>query len=301
MFRIPAMKLFGTIILALGLVPGQAGAPEHKFQLTTGDRNAYGCVHDPELAWVVTVLHPDHQAVKNGVRKGDRLIKINEQSTDNMVLYSIYSALEERPIELTYRRGTRGTEPCTEDTMRSLYSHVSAEGGPLADLFMTLEDHKCDLNAKTDDESLPLMHKAAELGHPGMVRALRQYGAKVDEEIGGKTALHRAVEGGHVLAFTFLKQFGANPNRPDSDGWPGPHLAAIKCQHEVLKSLRIQGADATLFAAANGKTPEDLAKEHNCEDMPEMLQRWWKMKKQKEEDEWKEQQSQFASQLKAEL
>lgn len=292
------MKLFFAVVAAIAVSPGEAGAPENKFQITTGDRAALGAVHDPELAWMVTVVHKGTQAEEHGVKIGDRLMKINEELTENMVLYKISEALDTRPLELTYRRLNQGTEACTEETMKTLYSHVTK--GAVAELFTTLEDHKCDLNQKAAGESLTLMHKAAELGHDSQIRALSKYRAKVEEEIDGKTPMHRAIEGGHVLAYTWLVKAGANSNRPDRDGWPGPHLAVIKCQLEVLKALRIQGGD--LWVAANGKTPQELANENtDCPNMPEAFQRWVAMKKLEEEREWEAKQAKFESNLKSEL
>jgi len=295
------MKFLSVFAAAFAVT--DAAAVENKFVVETGDRNAYGCVHDRELKWMVTVVLPGQQAEQNNVQIGDRLLAINGETTANLVVYTLYEKMEQRPLELTYVKGRRGTEPCTEEAMRSLNKHVSKEG-KLEDMYDVLEKHvKCDLDVLVAGEELPLIHKAAEIGDRSKIRVLRHYGASVITSVAGKTPLHRAVVAGDVLSVSYLVDFGADPGTPDGDGWPAVHLATINCKIEVIKSLRLKttpdGKDkADLWAKANGKTPEELAVEHGCENLVAMLQRWGKTKKETEEDEWKKQQAAFASKLK---
>jgi len=291
------MQLLGAVAFFTSAALVAAGAPEHRFSMEHGNRQDYGCVHDPEMGFMVTVVHKGKEAEKRGTKIGDRLVEINGESTINMALYAIYTRMDERPIELVYRRGNQGNEPCTDEALSTLYERVSA--GKKEELFQALEDTTCDVNKKGKGETLSLMHKAAEVGNFAKVRALRQYGATVDEVIGGKLAMHRAIEGGHVLAFSYLVDFGSNPDALDGEGWPGSHVAARSCQNEVMKSLRLKSADT--FAVANGKTVIEIAKETGCTEMHEMLELWYKTKLEEEADMFKEQEAELAKKLKNEL
>merc|ERR1712179_804437 len=112
------------------------------------------------------------------------------------------------------------------------------------------------------------------------IRVLHQYGCKIDDEYDGLRPLHRAAKGKHAYAAHWLVTLGADTNNEDPEGWPVPHYAAKHCATEVIKVFRMKAIEE-IYTVVQGKTTEDLAREH-CDNaqFADMLGRWIKEKKE---------------------
>ena len=118
--------------------------------------------------------------------------------------------------------------------------------GSLTDLVKVLLDYCADVNIGDLDPKgrTPLMFTAKS--HDGalpLLEALIGAGADLDRtDNKGKTALMHALKSGNDAAAVLLIRKGCNVNCAAADGWTTLMLAAIRCQHDMIKLLRSYGA-----------------------------------------------------------
>ena len=101
---------------------------------------------------------------------------------------------------------------------------------------------------------------AAEFGHPSIVEALLQHGAKVDGQHakGRATALMLSAKCGHLRVLNELLSHGATVDLGDVKGRQALHHAAIGGHHLVAKSLLRASAEVYCHDTC-GRTPLHLA------------------------------------------
>jgi len=103
------------------------------------------------------------------------------------------------------------------------------------------------------------LHRAAEGGCAGAVKALVGRGAAVDAtDAAGLTALHVAALAGRGDVLAALLSAGASTTKAAGDGRSALHLAALAGRADAVKALLAKGADPNAKDAA-GRTPLLLA------------------------------------------
>jgi serine/threonine-protein phosphatase 6 regulatory ankyrin repeat subunit B len=106
-------------------------------------------------------------------------------------------------------------------------------------LKVLVEQADADINQISGDGRWPLM-SAAEQNDVERCEWLIAHGAEVDQSSTGATALHSAVQEDSREAIRFLLERGADPNRPDVDGWTPLFCAQSR---EAIQILLRSGAD----------------------------------------------------------
>ena len=106
------------------------------------------------------------------------------------------------------------------------------------------------------------LHRAADIGHAGIVRFLGESGANIHATTDNLwTPLHHAAGGGHLESAKILVSLGADPDAGGRvqgvSGWTPLHLAARNGHLPVVRHLVDAGADINA-GTANG-TPLNLA------------------------------------------
>lgn len=125
----------------------------------------------------------------------------------------------------------------------------------------------------TDEKARPVLHLAAEGGHPEVVKTLLGAGANPEGTDGCRTALHRAAESWHPLAESghpevaeLLLNAGASVDMTDILSRTPLHRAVKEGRAEVAEVLLEAGADPEI-TDKEGRTPLQRA----IVDDPEMM------------------------------
>ncbi|KAL4580702.1 hypothetical protein LXL04_016903 [Taraxacum kok-saghyz] len=122
-----------------------------------------------------------------------------------------------------------------------------------------------------DDESL--VHQTASVGDvEGLKKVLESGGDKDEEDSEGRTALHFACGYGEVKCAQVLLEAGAKVDALDKNKNTALHYAAGYGRKECVALLLDNGAAVTL-QNMDGKTPIDVAKLNNQNDVLKLLEK----------------------------
>ena len=161
-----------------------------------------------------------------------------------------------------------------DDTYKATALHRAAAIGHCG-VIDELLNRKADVNAKTINEYTPL-HMAALNGHTDAVKMLLNNGADVNSCDGktNQTALHKAAHGGHCGVIAELLNRKADVNAKTSNGCSPLHLAAFKGQRDAVILLLNNSADVNICGGNYNETAlHDAADEGHCGVIEELLNR----------------------------
>ncbi|NDH09544.1 MAG: ankyrin repeat domain-containing protein, partial [Gammaproteobacteria bacterium] len=113
---------------------------------------------------------------------------------------------------------------------------VAAEKGHLG-IVQALLESGATVNQPISDGTTPL-YMAAYNAHLGIVQALLESGANVNQPMrDGFTPLFVAAENGHIEIVQALLESGTNVNQPTSDGIPPLYIAAQNGHLDIVQQL----------------------------------------------------------------
>ncbi|XP_048102871.1 ankyrin repeat and SOCS box protein 16 isoform X1 [Alosa alosa] len=125
------------------------------------------------------------------------------------------------------------------------------------------------LSTKTKQTSA--LRLAASRGHSGCVEELLFRGAEVNEDPGGRTALHDACLGGHANCVHLLLNHGADPDVLAEDGNAPLHLCNTADTYQCAELLVKSGADVNISHRQSRLTPLHMAARRGLDEHVELL------------------------------
>ncbi|KAK4794691.1 hypothetical protein SAY86_012685 [Trapa natans] len=144
---------------------------------------------------------------------------------------------------------------------------VHGEGTPSAELPVTEEVE----DAENEDESI--VHRTASFGdEEGLKKALEEGANKDEEDSEGRTALHFACGYGEVKCSKILLEAGVAVDALDKNKNTALHYAAGYGRKDCVALLLEHGAAVTL-RNLDGKTPIDVAKLNNQQEVLKLLEK----------------------------
>jgi len=130
---------------------------------------------------------------------------------------------------------------------------------------------KLNMEITRDMDSYTVFQDAAFYGHLEIVEYLLEQGAKMEQKVQGRTALHRAVYKNHSSVAQFLLDCGAEVDAvEESNRRTSLHQAAFFGHLETLKVLLDSGADVNIKDKI-GLTAQDVARNRKQEKILEHL------------------------------
>ncbi|XP_068605764.1 ankyrin repeat and SOCS box protein 16 [Brachionichthys hirsutus] len=126
--------------------------------------------------------------------------------------------------------------------------------------------------SSTVKHSSPL-RLAAGSGHAGCVEELLFRGAEVNDDPGGRAALHDACVGGHAACVQLLLRQGADPDLLSEDGSAPLHLCASSQSLRCAEALLEGGAEVNVRTRESRLTPLHVASRRGLEAHAELFLR----------------------------
>lgn len=152
--------------------------------------------------------------------------------------------------------------------MASLRGHV--------EVVKMLLENGADIHKAAFGEVTPL-YIASENGHKKVVEVLLKHGADINRaQSQGATALSIASQKGHKDIVEMLLEQNAEINKASNGGATPLYAASDRGHAEVVRVLLEHGAD--VHRAWNGKTPMQIARKKNCQEITRLLFGYWDSK-----------------------
>ncbi len=137
----------------------------------------------------------------------------------------------------------------------------------------TSAEHSGTEETEEANEDESIIHHTASVGDvEGLVKAIAAGGDKDEEDSEGRTALHFACGYGEVKCAQVLLEAGAKVDALDKNKNTALHYAAGYGRKECVALLLENGAAVTL-QNLDGKTPIDVAKLNNQDDVLKLLEK----------------------------
>lgn len=144
--------------------------------------------------------------------------------------------------------------------------------GKLEELEKAIDANPAIVGANSGD-GWTMLHYAAYFGQLNAAVLLLRRGADVHANSHNPSLnqpLHSAAAGGHPKLVQLLLKAGAAVNATDSAGYTALHASAQNGDLESIRALLAHKAHAG-WAAADGKTPIDVAREHRHAEAAQLL------------------------------
>lgn len=164
-----------------------------------------------------------------------------------------------------------------QSSAMTLAEHAVTSGHcPVVDLLR--KEGRLDVKTSAAGKNLPLMHRAAAMGHKAVLECLTDSGAEVSEvdSSRGSPPLHPAVAKGSVDVVKFLLSKNASPTTADRDGSTALHHAADSGHLKIINMLleEVEDTKAILKAKdAGGMTAKKRAKTAGKKEAAKLLGR----------------------------